>query len=461
MTRAEYAAKYGAAPTLPAPGSASAVQQTPSPTPSATPVKMTRAEYAAKYGSTPPVTNQADQTPTDNRDLLQKTGDVVNSIFPGKQVGQAIGTLGGYATEKVKGLFGGQDNGNYYDTSAPNVGQVLGDVAQGALTVAAPEIGNGSSMLGRIGANAALGAAQGGANSIAQGKSASDIGIDTVKGGLLGGGISAGVEGAGALVKNLPVWLTKKALPKLNSSNVDYALENTKLGTIDSNLAKSDQAVKSYGNQIQSVLSHPQYANEVGDGAASLEGVIQAFPHAKLDAEKVAQIASDVVPGSEKLVNKISEGTATLLEKNELRQQLDQATKKVFTDSPQLTFNKQVVHSFANSLRNEVQSVAPETEPIFNEFSKELNLNGALRSVSKKMEKGAAIGLYDVLSAMGGSIAGIPGSLGAVAAEKALRSPGVGLAAAKGANVLKSATPLFTGIANAAKSPAVKLFTNQ
>src|SRR3990167_5003411 len=36
------------------------------------------------------------------KDFLQKTGDVVNKIFPGKQVGQAIGTLGGYLASPNK-----------------------------------------------------------------------------------------------------------------------------------------------------------------------------------------------------------------------------------------------------------------------------------------------------------------------------------------------------------------------
>ncbi len=392
---------------------------------------------------------------------LTNAGNIVNSIFPGKQVGQAIGTLSGLATEKLKGGLGLGDNSKFYDTSAPSPVQVAGDVAQGALTVAAPNVGNGASALGRIGANAALGVGLGATGAVAGGQGVGDVVKQGAIGGALGGGTSAVSEGVGKLVENLPNWFTQKALPKLENGNVDYALKNTKLGSIASNVEQSDKAVKSYGNQIESILTHPQYANETGDGSASIQGVMQAFPNAKLNPEKVAGIVADVVPGSEKLVDKVSEGTATLLEKNQLRQQLDMATKKVFTDSPSLTFNKQVAHSLANSLRNEVQSVAPETAPVFAEFSKEMNLNRALNTAQTKIEKGAAFGLYDILAAMGGSVAGAPGAIASVAAEKAIRSPAVGLGAAKGIQALGKTAPVLGAIGKAVKAPVIKALTSK
>ncbi len=386
--------------------------------------------------------------------VLATAGNVVNSIFPGKQVGQAIGTAAGAVIAKANGTY------NNYDLSAPSPLQVGGDVAQGALTVAAPNIGTGETALGRIGANVALGAGLGGTNAIAKGGNIGDVAKQTAIGGAVGGVGSAIGEGVGALVKNLPNWFTQKALPKLDSGNVDYALQNTNIGSISSNLEKSDQAVKSYGGQIQSILEHPQYANETGDGSASIKGVIEAFPNANLNPEKVAGIVGDVVPGSEKLVEKVANGDATLLEKNQLRQQLDLATKKVFTDSPTLTFNKQVAHSLANTLRNEVQSVAPETAPVFSEFSKEMNLNKALTVAQQKIQKGSAIGLYDILGAMGGSVGGLPGAAMGVAVEKAARSPAVQLGVAKGVQAIGKSAPVLNAIGRGVKAPIINAISN-
>lgn len=47
---------------------------------------------------------------------IQKYGDITG----GNKVGQAIGTLGGYGYEKLKGLLGGKDNSANYDLSAPS-----------------------------------------------------------------------------------------------------------------------------------------------------------------------------------------------------------------------------------------------------------------------------------------------------------------------------------------------------
>ncbi len=407
------------------------------------------------------------QSPQQNQSVADKiwgglatAGNVVNSIFPGKQVGQAIGTLGALGIAKAKDVVTGSHTAENVDVSAPSPLQVGGDIAQGALTVAAPEIGNGATVAGRIGANTVLGAALGGTNAIAKGGNVGDVAKQSALGGAIGGAGSAVAEGVGALVNKLPSWFTQKALPKLDSANVDYALQNTDIGSISSNLEKSDQAVKSYGGQIQSILEHPQYANETGDGSASIQGVIEAFPNANLNPEKVAGIVGNVVPGSEKLVEKVANGDATLLEKNQLRQQLDLATKKVFTDSPTLTFNKQIAHSLANTLRNEVQSVAPETAPVFSEFSKEMNLNKALTVAQQKIQKGSAIGLYDILGAMGGSVGGLPGAAMGVAVEKAARSPAVQLGVAKGVQAIGKSAPVINAIGRGIKAPIINAISN-
>lgn len=116
----------------------------------------------------------------DTRDLLQKTGDVVNAIFPGKQVGRAIGTLGGLGISKLQGTS------KFYDTSAPTPLQVAGDVAQGALSVAGAKIPMAGTVLGKGLQFGALGAGAGAASAISEGKSTEEIGKQALRGGIGG-----------------------------------------------------------------------------------------------------------------------------------------------------------------------------------------------------------------------------------------------------------------------------------
>lgn len=67
--------------------------------------------------------------------ILSRATGFMNAIFPGQQVGEAIGTLGGFGYEKAKGLFGGEDLSAEYSLEAPTPLQVAGDVARGAVMV--------------------------------------------------------------------------------------------------------------------------------------------------------------------------------------------------------------------------------------------------------------------------------------------------------------------------------------
>lgn len=464
----------------------------------------------------------------------------IQNIFPGKKVGEAIGTLGGYGATAAEEKLGVVPKGTTaaYDTSAPSPLQVAGDVAQGALTVAAPSVGNGATIGGRIAANTALGVGLGASNAIAEGKSAGDVAKSGALGGAIGGGASAAGEGISALVKKLPNWLTKKALPKLKEGNADYALENTKVGSIKSLLNTSDESVKNYESQVQAVLSHPENAvtetspamsaiqnhldsaqqilentptedlkamggtkellnrtkiNIVDgikaqgfvDEANAVDGinlskvkslddlkkainvrtspigsVFTELPNAQLDDNKVLNVLKQVAPKNKDLVDKVANGTASLVEQNALRKELDQATKKVFTDNPSITFNKQIGHIVANSLRDSVQTTAPETAPIFANYAKELDLNKALTVAQKKISNKSTVGLYDILSAIGGgTVGGIPGAAAGVAAEKVLRSPAADLLAAKGIKAVGKVAPAVGTLFNATKAPIIKKST--
>lgn len=82
---------------------------------------------------TPPTPDQSGG----DKDLLDKAGGVAKGYLKltgGNKVAESIGTLGGYGYEKLKGAFGGKDNSEFYDTSAPSVGATALDGLRMVLT---------------------------------------------------------------------------------------------------------------------------------------------------------------------------------------------------------------------------------------------------------------------------------------------------------------------------------------
>lgn len=177
-------------------------------------------DFVAKQVGIKPDAAEAPKVEQPKKTFGQKVTNAITTIFPGKQVGEAIGTLGGYiATPKEQKPF--------YDLKAPTPLQVVGDVAQGALMlgtggVAAPTTavsrvaGTSAPLLSKIATrtaettgkrflqNSAIGAGFGGTGAIAEGKSAGEVAKDTAIGGAFGGALGLGIEGSSKLISKLP-----------------------------------------------------------------------------------------------------------------------------------------------------------------------------------------------------------------------------------------------------------------
>lgn len=402
-------------------------------------------------------------TPTpnlpDNRSLLEKAGDAVNTVFPGAKIGEGIANSIAGIGDLFKGdMQGVKENADANNKIAP---QIFGDAANAALTAATPLIGGGGgSAIGRIAANTALGAGLGGTNAIAEGKDVGDVAKSTAIGAGTAGVASGAAEAIGSIVNKLPTWLTKKALPKLSEGNVDYTLKNTKLGSIETLSKNSKAAVQSYESQVQGILSHPEYASETGKASEIVPNLVNNLPNAQLDPQKVVGILKQIAPENKVLVDKVVNGTATLTEQNTLRKELDVATHKAYTDKPQLTFAKSIGKAAADELRANVKNTAKETVPIFQNYSKEIDLSKALGAVAKKLQNKSSIGLYDILGGLGaGAVGGGPAGIAAGIGTHLMRSPSVDLAAAKGISAIGKAAPIVNTIGKAIKAPAIRAIT--
>lgn len=176
---------------------------------------FTADQLISVYGEPQNVQPVAQQSQPVKRDGGIGSGDptkllnATKNILPGQKVGEAIGTLAGLGITRAKEAIGVVPQGTtaQYDTTAPKPLQVVGDVAQGALTVGGLKAPVAGSSVGRIGQTSALGAGLSGSEALAQDKSGIDILKDTATGAVVGGLTQGAFEGLPILGK----WIGKQA----------------------------------------------------------------------------------------------------------------------------------------------------------------------------------------------------------------------------------------------------------
>lgn len=408
------------------------------------------------------------EKPVDNRDFLQKASDVVGSIFPGKQVGQAIGTLAGYIASPNK---------ETYDLSAPTPLQVAGDVAQGALTVGAglgstgadavkafgktvSVIKEAGSALGRIGQSGLLGAGIGATNAIKEGNTdVKDISKNALSGGLIGGLLGGVGEGISKLAQSIPRAMIHGKFEDLSGPEAQKFL-NQNIGTKESLLRQAQNVVRDEGNKIDAVLkSYPVAPSQTNP----ITETLTQFPeYAGKEAKLLQKIKSFVSNSSNigeerktilEYVDKIANGQASLFEKNQVRKVLDLATKGGYAKlakSIAPNAGHDLVMTFADSLRNEIQNTAKETVPMFQELQKSLNIRKAVTKTVNKKGSGALLRYSDLLPFLSGNtMAGPIGGVTTIVGNRVIENPASRFATAK---ITKN---VLGGAGNIAKSKGI------
>lgn len=261
------------------------------------------------------------------------------------------------------------------------------------------------------------------------------------------GAVSGAFQGIAKLTEALPRRIINNLLPQLkNADTIDYATSNLKLGSIDSMLGKSEASLNLYDTSIKSILNHPDYAGVSVSGSEIVQKTLGQFKNSEYTPASVIAKIKSQIPGTSALVTKLEKGTLSLDEANTLRQAIDKVTYKTIIDSPEVRAGKELAQAFGNSIRTEVKTLAPETVPIFDKYSKEINLNKALNKLAAKSGKASAVSMKELLAALGATgLVGPVGGLGVLAAEKLASTPAARVGVAK---VLKNtAVPVAKGVA--------------
>lgn len=408
--------------------------------------------------ATPEQAAMAFEKPKDTRDFLQKTGDVVNAIFPGKQVGESIGALAGYALTP-------KENKAQYDLSGPSVGQVAGDIAAGAATVAGFKgVGTGGGLVKNALQSAGLGAVMSGGKAAAKGDSIETVAKDAAVGAVTGAAVSGALSGTESLLKSfraVPERLIRSATGQSKSEILagkdisKYVLENKRVGTAEQILASSQKAISEADSVIKKNLAaSPDIKLSLRDTIADISASINNAG-GEIDDTGVKQILESLAPQVKKTLSK---ETLSLAEANALRSQLDSTLGNRAFINAQLPYNKGVLMDFTNALREQVKQRAPQgTRAAFNTLSKEIQLRNLIDSKLAGTSRNQIIGLGDLISGgFGGAVGGVPGAVVAAGLKRAAEST---LTKTGGAVLIdrldKSLSPVLSGLEPAVQTEII------
>lgn len=418
-------------------------------------------------------TTQTNGYPPPTPPTSSVTTNVTDTPSPESVVGDiSQGNYGGAA------LKGASDAGNFLFPIAGDVAndiqgksnknfvQQTADAALSALPFI-PFVGEAGEAIrgGGIAAQAGLGAATGGLQSVSQGGNMGDV----LKGAGMGAVTGGALEGAGNLIGKLstalPQSIIRKFIPGLSAEEAQYAASKP-LGSLSSMLSDSNKNMSQLGSSLGKALKNPQYDYVQPSGEEIVKKIL-ADPQLKdagLSAKDIVANINSLIPLKKNLANKLVSGQdMTLTELHQLNSSLGKATFKRVFDDPTVRAGKDIGNITYHAISDVLKQSAPETASMFDDLSKEYALNAGLNKAVRAGDKARPVGLREIVSMMAGMglggiagpIGGVLGGTASVLGEKALRSPGFNLKAA--GLISKLGTPLANKVGTAASSEASRI----
>lgn len=389
----------------------------------------------------------------DNKNFSEKFAPILDTIFGGGKIGEAIGT--GIAKARAT------PEEKQFITPAPPAKQVLGDVVGAGLAVATL---GGAGMAGKIGARilktGAIGAGLGAAGAAKEGQ-------DITKSALIGGAVGAGIPIVGAALSKTGVALSKTLPQSIMQSAIgqskkqllagkdvsEFALKKVRFGTADRLIKKSQSSIEQLNGVIQKNLTTgtaPTVRILKNEIIADVAKKINSSGGA-ITTKEVSDIIGKLAPQAKGLLDKKS---MSLAEANRLRSLLDKTLGDRAFLTTQLPFNKDVLKSFANIAREKVKTLAPEgTRNLFSELSKEITFRDAISSKYAGKARNEVINAFDVMIAGGGFFgAGAPGAVAAFAGKKIAQSAVGKTTTAVALNKLTKLEPILQKLAPAERT---------
>ena len=396
------------------------------------------------------------------KDFLTKAGDIVNKIFPGKQVGEAIGTLAGYGITAGKEKLGLAPPGSTeaYNLDAPTPLQVGADVAKGALLVGAPQLPVAGSILGKAAQFGALGGASGALDPLAEGKGTEDVLQGAKKGALtgavVGGALGVAEKGLTKLSDLIGKTGDKIQFSVIKPTQADikdgFSIETVKKynlgGSLKKSFAKTDSVLDDLSKQLNEKLA-------ATDTAVDLNKVYVNTTKKLLGNKLESFGANTQLEGAiEKLKNEIvnvsgKNGLVSIPEAQIVKRASGHfGAWNYGVPTPEATASQKVYNTFYNELKTTIEKSSPEgVREINKEISKLIPVMNALIRRIPVAERNSAISLTDIITLSAAALE--PRALSLSLLNFASKSGSVGRVLSKTPDlggIVKKAEPIAKGL---------------
>lgn len=193
-------------------------------------------------------------------------------------------------------------------------------------------------------------------------------------------------EAVSSLVKERIIPDVKKGALDTFENRSMVARDIKRANTEVKNLLRNDTTVR-VADENLSILN-----NVINGYTDRLGRKVPGFPNSKFTGDSIVDIAEDLTPHKNaKLWDKFRKGEVSLNEINELRSDLDQAVKTVYTSMNKPPISKEVGSTLASAMRDFVQTFKPETQPFFQKMTNLFEADDILKSLNGKSVKPSGI----------------------------------------------------------------------
>lgn len=379
--------------------------------------------------------------------FLQKAQGVLTKIFPGKEVGEAIGTSiarGQLGTTIQKAVTGRDITPEEESkiTSETTPGRVAADIAQGALMVAGPKIPGASSVIGKAAQLGTIGGASSGLSAISEGKPTEEVLSETGSGALTGavtgatlGLVEKGIKGLSNLLgKTGDKVMTTVIKPTQKDIKDGFSIETVKKynlgGSLKKTFEKTDETLDSLSKQLNTKLTtnkNPVDLNEVYEKTAKrlLGNKLESFgSNAQMDSA-IEKLQNEIIAVSGK------NGLVSIPEGQLIKRAAGHFGAWTYgVPTPEATASQKVYDTFYNELKTAIEKASPEgVKQLNQEISKLIPVMNALIRRIPVAERNAALSLTDIITMTGAVLE--PRALGLSLLNLASKSGTVGSALSK------------------------------
>src|SRR3990167_3607299 len=416
----------------------------------------------------------------DKSGVLQKTSRILGTIFGGEKIGETIGT--GIAKSGLAGIVGGEKltgEEKQFVSPAPSATEVVADIAGIGLGIIGLR-GVGGGFATRLLKTMGLGAGLAGAEAIEEGARPEEIAKSTALGGLVGGALPVagkGLQFIGQQIEQLPARFVNSALGRtkaqvlqdISKDRVDdfskYVVASKPIGSAKNLLNESVENIEQLSSKINISLASAvrKTGKKITLGKNNLLDEITKLPEAEgalLKRIDVQAIIERLAPQTKKL---LQQSSLTLEEANKLRQLVDRTLGDRAFLGGQLSSDKIILKSFANTLRNTVKDKAPEgTREIFSELTNEIRFRDGLLSKIAQRAGNQVLTFGDFIGGGLGGIfgGGIGGAIAGVAARRAIESVPFKLGMAKLTSAVTKLEPIINQLAPAQQTAILDFFAD-